>query len=103
MTQPVLNGARIMAGIRQCVAAAVAQHVGVHREIKANALANAFNQPINGVGRKRAAALGCEHKAAVRELPPKFAQCPDFITPERMDAGLAVLGSPDMQRCRSAG
>jgi hypothetical protein len=43
--------------------------VGVHQEIEAGALANAFDEAINGVGRERAAALGREDKAAVGELP----------------------------------
>ena len=73
MAEPILNGPRVVSGVRQCVAAAMAQRVRVHREIEASTLPNAFNQAIDSVGRERAAALGCEYKAAVRELPAKFA------------------------------
>jgi hypothetical protein len=42
-------------------------------KIEASALANAFNQAINRVRRERAAALSCENKTTVRELPPELA------------------------------
>ena len=86
MAEPILDGPRVVSGVRQGVAAAVAEHVGMHREIEASALANAFYQAIDGVRRERAAALGRKHKAAVRELPAKLAQGPDFVAAERVNA-----------------
>src|SRR5215475_8895744 len=76
MTEPILNGPGVVAGVRQCVAAAVAQHVGVHREIEAGAFAKALYLPIDGVRGERSAAFSGEDKAALRELPPQFTQRP---------------------------
>ncbi len=69
MTKPILNSARVVARIRQRVAAAVAKHVGMNLERKAGALAYSFDKPVNSVRRERAATLRSEYKAAVRELP----------------------------------
>lgn len=49
MPEPVLDGPRIMASVRQGVPAAMAQHMSVHLELEASALANAFDEPINGI------------------------------------------------------
>jgi hypothetical protein len=51
-----------MTGVRQSVAAGVAEHVGMDRKGKAGALADALDQTVDGVGSKRAAALGGEHE-----------------------------------------
>ena len=67
MPKPILNPARVMPGIRQGVAAAVSQHVRVHRERKPGALADALDKAVHRVGGERAAALRGEHKGAVRE------------------------------------
>jgi hypothetical protein len=50
--EPVLNGAGVMAGVGQGVAAAVPQHVGVDGEIEAGARADALDQSIGGVRRE---------------------------------------------------
>ena len=42
--------------------------MAVNREGKAGTLANALDQPIDGVGREWAATLGREYEATVREL-----------------------------------
>ena len=49
MTQPILNSPCIVTGVRQCVAAAVPQHVCMHREVGAGALAESLDKPIDGV------------------------------------------------------
>jgi hypothetical protein len=91
-----------MAGVRQRVAAAMAQHVGVDQEVEAGTLAYALNQPIDGVCCERAAPLGRKDKATVGELPAKLSEGSDFIAPKWMDGGLAILRPPDMERCRSS-
>ena len=70
MTEPVLDGPRIVPCIRQRVAAAVAQHVGVNREGKPARSPMRLIKPIDGVRGERAAALGREHEGAIRKLPP---------------------------------
>jgi hypothetical protein len=42
VAKPILNGPGAVSCVRQCVAAAAAQHVGVQRKSKGSALANAF-------------------------------------------------------------
>ncbi|MGA9010308.1 MAG: hypothetical protein WB495_26335 [Xanthobacteraceae bacterium] len=56
MAEPVLNSPRIVAVIRQLIAAGVAQHMDVDREQQAGARANTFDKPIEGIGPKRGAA-----------------------------------------------
>jgi hypothetical protein len=68
VSKAILDGARVVAGVGKGVAAAMPQHVAVHREIKAGALADALDQPIGGIGRERTAALGRKDVAPVREL-----------------------------------
>ena len=65
MAEPVLNSTRLVASIRQRIAAGVAQHVGVYRKAEASALADALNQAINRVRGEWSAALGGEHECAV--------------------------------------
>lgn len=60
MTQPILNGPGVVPGVRQCIAAAVAQHVDVNQEVEAGALPNAFNQPINSIRREWTTALSAK-------------------------------------------
>ena len=50
-----------MPGVRQCVAAAVAQHVGVNQEVEASTLADALYQSIDGIWREWTATLGGEN------------------------------------------
>jgi hypothetical protein len=68
VAEPVLNSPRVVAGVRQSVAAAVAEHVGMCIEREASALANALDEAINGIGRERAAPLAGDDKAAVQLL-----------------------------------
>ena|SRR6476660_4895874 len=102
MAKPILQRPRIMPRIGQGIAARMPKHVTVNREGKACTLADPLDQPINGVGRERTAALGRKDEAALGELPAQLAQCPDFITAQRVNAGLAVLDAPDVQRRRPA-
>jgi hypothetical protein len=91
-----------MPRIRQSVAAGVPKHVAVNREGEAGTLANTLDQPIDRVWCERAAPLGREDEATIRELPAQVPECPDLIAPQRMDAWLAVLDAADMQGSRSA-
>ena len=102
MAKPILQRPRIMPRIGQGIAARMPKHVTVNREGKARTLADPLDQPINGVGRERTAALGRKDEAALGELPAQLAQCSDFVAPKRVDARLAILDAPDVQRSRSA-
>jgi len=66
MAEPVLDQPRVVAGIGQGVAAGAAQHVGMDPERQLGALANCFDEPINGVSRKLTAALGLEDEGPRR-------------------------------------
>ena len=74
MAKPVLDSSGVVAGVGQRVAAGIAQHVRVDRKGEACAGINALDQPVDGVGRERAAALGGEHKRRIGELPAQLAQ-----------------------------
>ena len=67
------------------------EHVTVNREGEARTLANALDQPIDGVWCERAAPLGRKDETTVRELLAQLPECPDLVAPQRMDARLAVL------------
>ena len=64
MTKPILNGASIVPLVGQRVPASVPQHVGVNFEGEAGALANALDEPIDGIWRERPASLRLEYIAA---------------------------------------
>jgi hypothetical protein len=66
MTEPILNGADVMTGVGQDIAATVPQHVRMHREGETGALTDALDQPIDRVRRERAAALGFARQAGRR-------------------------------------
>jgi hypothetical protein len=72
VTEPILQGARIMARICQCLAAGVAEHVAMDVVLKARALTDALYKPIDRVRSERSAALGRKYEAAVGELPPQL-------------------------------
>jgi hypothetical protein len=57
MPEPVLNGASVVPGVGQGVAAALPQHVRVHGEIEAGARADALDQSIGGIWLERGSAL----------------------------------------------
>ena len=57
MPKPILNGAGVMPGVGQSVAAAMPQHVGVHGEIETSARADALDQSIGGIWLERGSAL----------------------------------------------
>jgi hypothetical protein len=61
-----------VAGIGERVAASVPQHVGMDRKGEACAHANAFDQPVDGVGRERARSrLWAASPASHRSAPPR--------------------------------
>jgi hypothetical protein len=51
MAEPVLDQPYVVALVRERVAAGVPEHVGVNFEQEARALADALDQPIDGIGR----------------------------------------------------
>jgi hypothetical protein len=55
------------------------EDLAVNREDEAGALTNALDQPVDGVGRERAAPLGREDEATVWELPMKLPEYPDLV------------------------
>jgi hypothetical protein len=58
VSKPILNGAGVVAGVGQGVAAAMPHHVAVDQEVKAGAITDALDQPIGGIRRKRTVVLG---------------------------------------------
>jgi hypothetical protein len=64
----------------------MAKHVRVNRKTEASAGPNALDQPIDGVGRERPAALGGEHKGRISAAPSR----PRPVLVERLD------GSPQL-------
>jgi hypothetical protein len=62
----------------------VVQHVRMNQKGKASALADALDQPVDRVGRERAAALDGEDESRVRALSAQLAQGADLIAAERM-------------------
>jgi hypothetical protein len=79
-----------MTRIGQGVAARVVQHVSVDPERQLGALANGLHEAVDGVRCERTPALSLEDEGA-RRIPLQFAQHTQFITPDRMNCGLAVL------------
>jgi hypothetical protein len=71
MAKPILQCPGIVAGIGQCIAACMAQHVAVDREGEASALADALYKMIDSVRRKGPAPLGRKHKTTIGKLPCK--------------------------------
>ena len=92
MAKPILDRPRIVPCIGQGVAAAVTEHVAMHREIEASTLANAFDVPINRVRREWSAAFGREHKAESGNCRRSSRNALNLVAAERMNAdGLPFL------------
>ena len=92
MAKPILNPPRVMAGVRECVAAALAQHVAMHPERKAGALANALHKPV-----QRATRTPCV-------VSPENCPVPDeVVIRERRGAVLALWTIVDEINARLAG
>ena len=97
MPKPVLNSARVVASIRQGIAAGVPEHVAVNLEGQAGALTDALYKPIYGVRGEGASALCGEHEGAIRELPVKLSQSPQLVAADRMCGRRALLDPADVQ------
>jgi hypothetical protein len=78
--EPILDSARIMPCISQCVAASVAEHVAMDLEGQLGALTDALYEPINGIRREWASALCREHESTIWELPLQLSQGPQLVT-----------------------
>jgi integrase len=66
-------------------------------ERQLGALANGFHEAVDGVRRERPAALSLEDERT-RRIPLQLAQHAQFIAPDRMNCGLAILRPADVQR-----
>ena len=97
MAEPILNSPCVVPLIRKCVSTGVPQHVGVNFEGEAGALANALDQPINGIRREWSASLRLEDVAS-RGLALEFAKGAQLVAADRMRRRLAILGTADVQR-----
>jgi hypothetical protein len=86
-----------MTRIGQGIAAGVAQHVSMDPERQLGALANGLHEAVDGVRRERPPALSLEDERT-RRIPLQLAQHAQFIAPDRMNRGLAVLRPTDVQR-----
>jgi hypothetical protein len=62
VAEPSLDRSRVVAVIRQFVAARMAKHVRMHREREPGTLGNALDLSVNGVRSELAATLGREDK-----------------------------------------
>jgi hypothetical protein len=76
----------------------VGADVGVDRKGESGAGTDTLDQPVDGVGCERTAALGGEYERAAGELPAQLAQGADLVAAVRVRARLAVLGAADVQR-----
>jgi hypothetical protein len=97
MAEPVLDQPGVVAGIGHGIAAGVAQHVRMDPKRQLGARPNGFHEAINGVSRKWTAALGLKDESTSR-IALQLAQHAQFIAADRVDCGLAVLRSADVQR-----
>ena len=100
MAEPVLNSPRVVAGIREGIAASVPEHMDVNFEREAGTLPDAFDHPVDGIGGEWRAPLRLEHVAAAG-LALQLAQRAQFVTPDRVRCRLAVLGAPHVQGGRA--
>jgi hypothetical protein len=84
------------------MATGVPQHVRMRLELKACYLTQPFNHLSEAVLCKRRAAFGYEHELPVVGLTSELSQCPQLVTPNRVNGGNAAFDSTDMHSCRSA-
>jgi hypothetical protein len=68
------------------------------RKGEAGAGTDALDEPVDGVGRERTAALGGKDERTVGELPAQLTQRPDLVAAERVRAWRAVLGAAGVER-----
>ena len=97
VAEPVLDEPCVMTCVRQRIAAGVAQHVSMDPERQLGALANGFHEAVDGVRRERTPALSLEDERT-RRIPLQLAQHAQFVTPDRVNCGLAVLRPTDVKR-----
>jgi hypothetical protein len=74
MAEPVLDRPGVDPIVGQLVTAGVSQHVEMHREWQARALADDLDLPIDGIGCEGRAALSREDVAAGYSLRRQYAQ-----------------------------
>ena len=98
MPKPVLDGPGVRPCIGQGVTAAMPQHVEVDRHRQLRALADVLDKAVDGIRGEWRIVLAGEDIAAVRVFLSKRRQHPQFVTTDRMNRWLAVLGPADMQR-----
>jgi hypothetical protein len=86
-----------MTCVGQGIAAGVAQHVSMNPQRQLGALANGLHEAVDGVRREWTPAFSLEDEGA-RRIPLQLAQHAQFVTPDRVNRGLAVLRPTDVQR-----
>jgi hypothetical protein len=86
-----------MTCVGQGIAAGVAQHVSMNPKRQLGALANGLHEAVDGVRRERTPALSLEDEGTDR-ITLQLAQHAQFVTPDRVNCGLAVLRPTDVQR-----
>jgi hypothetical protein len=74
---------------------AACEHGPPERQL--GALANGLHEAVDGVRRERTPALSLEDERT-RGIPLQLAQHAQFITPDRVNCGLAVLRPADVER-----
>ena len=96
MPEECLDQSRIGAFVGQGIAGRMPQHVRMRLDIQPGQLACFPDDVLQGVDRKRAAALGLEHIAAA-DLLAQFAQVAQFVAIEAVRAVDAALQPDDVE------
>jgi hypothetical protein len=97
VAEPVLDEPCVMTRIGQGIAAGVVQHVSMNPERQFGALADGFHETVDGVRPERTPALSLEDERT-RRIPLQLARHAQFITPDRVNCGLAILRPADVKR-----
>jgi hypothetical protein len=101
MPQVVLNRPRVVAIIRQLVAARVAQHVRMDGEVEARGAARASEDLPHGRIGQRSPAFGREYVGRRRVIALKAPEGAQLRAPDRVCGRYAVLEPGDVQEpCR---
>jgi hypothetical protein len=95
--EPSLDGTGVVTLVREGIATGVAEHVRVSLERKTSGLGGPFNHPGEAGCREWGTSLADEDEWRRFALPLEPPQGSQFITPERMSAGGAILDPADVE------
>src|SRR5262249_33518377 len=92
----VLEGARVVAVIRELEPTGMAKHVRVDRKWHLGGLPEALDEAVETDGADNAA-LGNEYVGILRVLAPQLTQRPHLVTADRMHAGNAIFDAVNVE------